>query len=212
MCETLIERILNKPIDSNSYVVYKNNCKSSLIIDPGTEDCSELICFIEKKRLMPELILLTHEHFDHIWGVEKLRKKYKCKLVASIECSDAIQHPKKNLSLFHNQKGFKCNKTDISFYREEISLFWNGCKTILFKTPGHSDGSICILIDDHLFTGDTIIRKTKTALKLPGGNKEKLINSIRKITSYSKQFDKVCPGHGESFSKEEFLENDYCPL
>ena len=80
-----IERILNKPIDSNCFVIHALGKHSCIIIDPGTEDCEDLIRFLKSKYLIPEYIFLTHEHFDHIWGIKKLKETYSCKLICSQE-------------------------------------------------------------------------------------------------------------------------------
>lgn len=198
-----VKRILNKPIDSNCFVIRKTEIRSCLVIDPGTEDCKELICYLEKKKITPEYIFLTHEHFDHIWGVERLRKIYGCKLIASNECSNAIINPKKNLSIFYDQIGFHCNKADLGFIDLLYDFMWHDQKVKFYKTPGHTIGSICVLIGRDLFTGDTLLQKNKTITKLPGGSTDKLINSIKLIYSLRNKFSKIYPGHGMEFSLEE---------
>ena len=70
----------NKPINSNCYILYNGYSNRCVIIDPGTKNCSNIIPFIKEKKLTPEYVILTHEHFDHIWGVNFLRKKYNIKL------------------------------------------------------------------------------------------------------------------------------------
>ena len=62
----------NQPIDSNCYVIYEEYHKSCIIIDPGTYGSKEVIKFIDSKNLIAEYVILTHEHFDHIWGVNAL--------------------------------------------------------------------------------------------------------------------------------------------
>jgi hydroxyacylglutathione hydrolase len=98
----LVERILNKPIDSNSFVIYTKENKSCILIDPGTEDSADLIFFIENNNLQPEFIFLTHEHFDHIWGVNKLKDIYNSRIVCSGDCASKIVDIKKNMSVFYN--------------------------------------------------------------------------------------------------------------
>lgn len=199
-----VERIPNKPIDSNSFVIYVQGRISCAIIDPGTEDCLNLIAFIESKKLKPEYVFLTHEHFDHIWGVNKLKDIYNCKIVCSNICSTRIIERKKNLSIFYNQIGFETYPADTILEKGNELIKWNGifCKFIV--TEGHSEASVCILIDNKLFTGDTIIKGKKTVTKLPGGSKPKLIVSISNLDNiFLGKHILIHPGHGESFWYDE---------
>jgi hydroxyacylglutathione hydrolase len=201
----LIERIPNKPIDSNCFVVYSTDDECCIIIDPGTEDCADLIGFIEDLNLKPEYILLTHEHFDHIWGVNRLKCIYKLKLVCSRDCAAMLIDKKKNMSVFYNQVGFETCPADILIEDINNQLEWN-CKHLEFiATRGHSEASICILIDNNLFTGDTIIRNNKTVVKLPGGNKNKLKDSLLLLDKkFLGKHLQIHSGHGESFWYDEF--------
>src|SRR4030042_1656752 len=114
-----------------------------------------------------------------------------------------IIDPKKNLSIFYNQIGFHCAKADQTFTESTYDLIWHDQKIEFFKTPGHTNGSICILLDSCLITGDTLLENTKTVTKLPEGNNEKLIKSIKLIYSLQGKFKKIFPGHGNDFTLEE---------
>ena len=204
-----IERITNKPIDSNSFVIYIQGRKSCVIIDPGTEDCSDLFEYIVLKGLFPEYIYLTHEHFDHIWGVNKLKEKYNCKIVCSSICSKRIIDKKKNMSIFYNQIGFETYPADILIENINKFIEWNGEFFEFIVTEGHTEASICILIDNNLFTGDTIVKNCRTVTKLPGGSKPKLIVSISNLDNifFGKQI-MIHSGHGESFWYDEKINQD----
>jgi glyoxylase-like metal-dependent hydrolase (beta-lactamase superfamily II) len=204
----LIQQIPNKPIDSNSYVVYKQETNACIIIDPGTEDSVDLIDFIKIKHLRPEYIFLTHEHFDHIWGVNKLRSIYKAKIVCSKICSLKIIDKKKNMSVFYNQIGFETFPADLIIEDINYQLIWNGENIKFIDVPGHTNASVCILIENNLFTGDTIIKNTKTVTKLPDGSKEKLIESFSLLeNSLKNRKIKIYSGHGPSFYYNEI--NNY---
>lgn len=201
-----IKKIINKPIDSNCYVLYTNKNRSCLVIDPGTEDCIKLLCFLNKHHLNPEYIILTHEHFDHIWGVNKLKDTFKCKIVCSKNCSEKIIDKKKNLSVFYNQIGFETYRADI-IVSNNSNFKWSDFPMEFLETPGHSNCCVCILIDNILFTGDTIIGGQKTVCKLPGGSKTKLKESLETISNkiYGKRI-MIYSGHGDSFLFSENYE------
>lgn len=82
--------------------------------------------FLDSEGLKPQYIILTHEHFDHCWGVTDLREKYsQVKFVCSTICSDAIQNLKKNYSVFYQQPGFEVASADIILDNISWTLGWN---------------------------------------------------------------------------------------
>lgn len=196
-------------ININSYVlIYKN---FSIVIDPNNID--EIEKAINGTKL--EYIFLTHEHFDHIMAVDKLREKYNAKLIAQKFTSNNIQSSSKNLSKFSeiifefmkkttNSKieEIIVNKADIE-YEDTYELYWHG-KVFFFKhTPGHSEGSSCICIDNFLFSGDSLFENVETSFL--GGKKTKL--EYCNITlPFFNSLDKnmiVFAGHYDSFILEK---------
>lgn len=201
----IIQRLNNFPINSNCFVVYTSKSENCIVIDPGSENCNELLDFFELKHLKPQFLFLTHEHFDHIWGVNRLKELFNPDLICSETCSEAIINKKKNMSLFYNQIGFETLPADRSVESMGCQMNCNGLPIEFILTKGHSLGSICIRIGNNLFTGDTIIKNLKTVTKLPGGNDVELKESINLLNSKFKTLNPlVYPGHGDCF-----LFNDY---
>jgi hydroxyacylglutathione hydrolase len=195
-----VKTVKNSPIDSNCYIVYQKENSRCLIIDPGTPDMEEVINFLIVQNLTPEYIILTHEHFDHIWGVTALLEYSDPIIIANKYCIESIKDPKKNLSLFYDQKGFFISKEVKSIELIGETLIWEKFVIKFISTPGHSDGSISILINENLFSGDLMINGLKTITKLPSGNKKKLLNSLKMVKcQFSSIKTLVYPGHGESF-------------
>jgi hydroxyacylglutathione hydrolase len=194
-----IKSFINRPVPSVCYLIYNNCFRDCIIVDPGNKDISELNQFINEKSLRPVYIILTHEHFDHIGGVEPLRELYSCKVISSEECSLSITDPKRNFSLFIDQIGFSTRPTEILIKESFILKFWNCFEILLIPTPGHSEGSICIAIEDILITGDKLLNNMRTVIKLPGGDKNKLLGSLKTIQAKFNGSTKIYPGHGEPF-------------
>ena len=203
-----IEKIKNNPIDSNCFIVYEQIGSDCLVIDAGSEDTSEIENFIGLNDLKPAYILLTHSHFDHVWSVDKLRKKYSCKLVCSQTCSENITNKKKNLSVFYNQVGFTLKQADI-IINDNFVLEWQNNKITFFETPGHSKCSICIKINNNLFTGDTAIKDLKTVTKIVGGSKKELKISLDKLSEFISENTLFFGGHGENFNAEKFRNSTF---
>lgn len=200
-----IIRIENTPVNSNCYLVFdKEAGNDCLIVDPGKEFPGEVEDYVGNEGLHPRLVILTHEHFDHISGCNFLIDKYNPLILCSHNCGIAIEDPKKNLSLFRDQKGFSVAGKKI-FIENIHSLFkWGQYDIQFLLTPGHTDCGISFHIDNHLFTGDTLIKDIKTVTKLYTGSRSDLQKSIDKINKLKSRGMIVYPGHGDSFELDSY--------
>ncbi len=205
--EILVERLLNFPIDSNCFIITKSGETECILVDPALGDGVQLESYLLQLKLRPRFIILTHEHYDHISSVQYLREQYGSQVIASAVCSENITDPKKNLSLFNDQKGFSCSRADIVLEDEVHKWRWFDVELLFLKTPGHSEGGICFFVEGNLFTGDTLLNEIKPVTKLPGGNKIKLENSIKMLLQRFSPSTIVFPGHGEIFELSALTEN-----
>lgn len=185
-----VYRFITDTFNSNSYIVeYKGEV---LVIDPGEKETKNVISWLNKKNKKPTYCLITHEHFDHNIGYNNLKEAFDFKTYCSLETKEAIANAKKNLSFYFKTP----TESEVINYSTKLPNFAK-----VFKTPGHSKGSLCFLVENNLFSGDTIIKKEFLVSKLPGGNKMQLQKSIEKIDEISKNINnlKVFPGHGDVF-------------
>lgn len=172
-------------------------------------------------------VLLSHEHFDHVSGLNKLSDycKSRCTVIASETCSERIQDAKSNMSLYAEVLAevaekpllepllpFICRAADITF-RDHYEFCWMGHNVEMFASPGHSAGSCCILVDDMLFAGDTVL-ENNLMVKFPGSSK-KLYRSVtvpllEKLLTGTLEPEKrvthVYPGHEDVMSPEVAVE------
>lgn len=196
-----VQSFVNHPVTSNCYVLFdKENGKDCIIIDPGSREEKSLILFLEKESLIPSYIILTHEHFDHCWGVNQLVARYHIPIVCSQLCAEAIKFEKRNCSVFYDNKAsFTIDSETISVESINNVLSFIGHEIWFYKTPGHTEASICFVVDHYLFTGDTLIKDMRPLTKLPTGSVVKLKESIRLIDSMKGYGYYVYPGHGDGF-------------
>ena len=201
-----IHQIINTPIPSNCFVLFdKAVGRDCIVVDPGSENNNHLYQYLEKEQLIPEYIILTHEHFDHCWGVNDIRDRYlSVKLVCSRICSDAIQSGKKNYSVFHQQPGFEIMPADIILDDIGWQLAWNGKEIKFYPAQGHSAAGIVFFIGNYVFTGDTLIKDIKTVTKLKTASKEKLKETLSMLEAEKGKGLVVCPGHGEMFELDDY--------
>ena len=198
------EFILSGKFQENCYIVYDDISKKAIIIDPG-QDGKKVITKIEKLNLKPELLINTHGHFDHTFSDDIIRQKYNIPLAIHKDDTEMLSDANKNFSTMIGNP-IIIDKADIIFEREEIKET-SFCKYSVIYTPGHSKGSVCILIDNTLFSGDTVFKNSIGRTDLYGGNEDELISSLQKIKKLP-QDTIICPGHGPFTTLKEELKNN----
>ena len=207
-----IHCIVNNPVTSNCFILSEKGHNNCLVVDPGTEDCKDLLTYLRKENLYPEYVILTHEHIDHIIGCKELKKHFFPKIVCSSVCEMYMRLPKYNLTKFSEQfegKSFLL-EADIAFKDMDFTLMWNGRKVHFFETQGHSLGSICFNIENDLFVGDTLIKGFKTTTALPGSSKEDLLVTFSWLLEhYDPVVTTVYSGHFEAFPMQDVMQEIY---
>ena len=201
-----IKRYVSELLCSNMYVVTENG--HALIIDPYDDITIGYGLKVDK-------ILLTHEHYDHISGVNEWKKVYGAPVLCSTECAKNIQNPRKNLAnlftvfcelqtwieLEKNPKvdaGYVCEADEV--FSNEMSFKWQEHKVKLFEMPGHSAGSIGIIIDEKIFfSGDSLMENFDIELRLPGGSKKKWESIGKPRLQKISDGMMVYPGHFQEF-------------
>ena len=199
-----IERFINELMTSNCYVVYDEDTKRCLVIDPASEKSIREIQFIEKKGLALDYIILTHEHTDHTWGVNALLEKFPLtKVICSELCKSALpKEAKVYFQLYYDDSNYSYNVKRVDCTTEELNwlLEWNEHNVQFIPTPGHSPGSVCIAIDNVVFGGDTLMPFKPFIKKRNGGSVEQFQKNIKKMEEMFSPSTMVYPGHGEKCS------------
>lgn len=188
------------PFQENSYLVWDSSGQG-FIIDPGCYDeveIDEIREDIALKNISPVAILLTHGHFDHIFGVEKLSGIYKIPIYMNEEDKIIVaQNP-----LFAQTFGLKTPSANFDTLpvREGDILNFGEIEFTVIATPGHTPGGVCYYDKNNkvLFTGDTLFAGSIGRTDFQGGDYDKLIVSIMdKLMGLDGDVD-ILPGHGPS--------------
>ena len=198
------EFILSGEFEVNCYIVYDEISKKAIIIDPG-QDGKKVIDKIEKLKLKPELLINTHGHFDHTYSDDIIRQKYNIPLAIHKDDTEMLSDANKNFSTIIGNPMI-IDKADIIFDKEETKET-SFCKYSIIYTPGHSKGSVCILINNVLFAGDTVFKNSIGRTDLYGGDYNELILSLQKLKKLSQDLI-ICPGHGPFTTLKEELKNN----
>ncbi|GIQ71024.1 MBL fold metallo-hydrolase [Xylanibacillus composti] len=188
-----IETFTLGPLATNAYLL-TNEEGRGIIIDPGVEPAA-LLKRIEKVDI--EAIVLTHAHFDHIGGVEAVRKQKQCPVYVHAAEADWLTDPKRNGSLLWPEIGgpIQCAPAEFELHHgQQLNLL--GTSFAVYHTPGHSPGSVSLLHEDKLFSGDVLFMMSVGRTDLPGGSTKELYSSIHDILFKLDEKTEVFPGHG----------------
>lgn len=182
------------PLQTNCYILTDDARTRGIVIDPGMNPAALL------KRVEPlaiEAILLTHAHFDHIGGVDELRKRKGCPVYLHPLEADWLTTPKKNGSLNWPEIGGPIATEPAEYdLADGMTLHFLGETFRVFHTPGHSPGSCSFLTGSHLFGGDVLFRLSVGRTDLNGGSSNALMNSIHGVLFELDDDIRVYPGHG----------------
>lgn len=206
----IVQCITDKLFGVNSYFVAEaGHC---ILIDPV--DIQQISSIFADNAV--DFAILTHEHYDHILGINELKQKYGTKVLCGMKAMEALSDPKRNMSRYQEYivqflpfgnggitgEDYICCADDV--LEDEQIIQWQGHEIQIKETPGHSIGSIVILIDrQFLFSGDIVFKDYPTATRLPGGSSKAFARITEPWLDSLPQELTVYPGHTEPFPLKE---------
>ncbi len=192
-----VDRLVLGDFETNCYVLRSSSqAQRCIIIDTGL-DVVPLTVFLDRHKLTPEALVITHGHVDHIAGADTLRKKFPAmttyihKLDAKL-LSDAVG----NLSLMTGDS-FIAEKADCIVEKDD-EIDRAGIRLRVMHTPGHTPGGMCLYCeqDGVIFVGDTLFAGSIGRTDFPGGDMGKLVEGIKQKLLILPEKTVVYPGHG----------------
>lgn len=199
MDELIVECVVCPPIYNNTYILHLGGGIGCIVIDPSG-DGEEIIARIQKQELCVELILLTHGHYDHISSLNNLIAHAHAP-IAIHECdAEMLCDCTLNLSCYEADAVVASKCADKLLHDGDI-IEAAGIEIKVLHTPGHSRGSCCFIVENLLFTGDTLFRLGAGRTDLGGGNTQQLIDSLQKLFNLEGDYT-VLPGHMKSSTLE----------
>lgn len=184
----------NATIYTNMYVVADEKTKEGILID-AAGGIDKIYNYVENMNIKLKYVILTHCHGDHIAGLKELRKNYpRIKVVINEDDKVGLTDDTINLCSF---LGLPENyiEADILVKDGDIIEF-GGLKATIIHTPGHTAGSMSILIKDAVFTGDTMFKRVYGRTDLKTGSEREIMWSIKDKLLKLPDNTIVYPGHG----------------
>ena len=189
------------PLMTNCYLVGDENEKVCAVVDPGGSP-DRVIAMIERSGLTPTAIFLTHGHYDHVRGIPGLLQKYPD---LPVYCHDkeicAAENTTESFFLPHTGKNQRT-------YSEGDVVQIGSLSFRVLHTPGHSGGSVVLLVEDLMLCGDTLFAGSMGRCDLPGGDENAMCTSLRRLAALDGNY-KVLPGHGQASTLDR--ERNYNP-
>lgn len=180
---------------TNCYLVWGEGSDTCAVIDPGY-DPQAVLLQAKKQGKTIGAILLTHGHFDHVGGVREIAAETGC---AVYLCAEDLSMPAQFTAgtLYYTHT-----------YAEGDVLDLAGLTFRVLHTPGHTPGSVCLCVEDTMFSGDTLFRDSCGRTDLPGGSWTEILKSLKRLKEMETDYA-VYPGHGQSTTL--FEEKKYNP-
>lgn len=187
-----IEKFVLGVLSTNSYVVSDEN-KNAVIFDCGVYSAT-ISSYIEENELNLKKILLTHSHFDHMGGCAQLQEQTGAPVYIHEAEEDSLNDGDKNLANAFPFSSFEKVK-DYRTIADGDVIEVGAMRFKVMHTPGHSKGSVCYIIEDVIFAGDTVFEGSVGRTDNYGGNQAEQKQSLKRLIELDGDYKLLC-GHG----------------
>lgn len=172
-------------LGTNCYFLCDEAACVCAVIDPGAAG-EKIAAFAAERGFAIDKILLTHAHFDHVGGLSALHTAAPDAPIF-VHALDTDEH----LNMSHGKLVY----THTYVEGDEIAV--GNLRVRVLHTPGHTQGSVCLMVENAIFTGDTLFAGSCGRTDFAGGSSEQMFASLKRLGQMAGDFD-IYPGHGEA--------------
>ncbi len=187
-----IQTVVYGKLDNNNHILSVDN--DVVIIDAGAP-AQELFPYVEGKNVKG--ILITHAHYDHIQYLKELLDAFNCKAYMHKNAVSKLKNSDLNVSYFDTPFTLDIDDSKIEVVGEGDKLNLLKDEITVIELPGHSDCGLGFVINNTLFSGDTLFANTYGRTDLPTSSSLQMRNSLKRLFSDYFGFELYC-GHGQS--------------
>jgi glyoxylase-like metal-dependent hydrolase (beta-lactamase superfamily II) len=188
---------------TNCHVVFCHVTGKAVIIDPGSDEQQEterILKFIDENALKPTLVINTHGHPDHTCGNATFKKAFNIPILVHKKDEHMFGMHGKAIA---QSLGFSNCSPQADRYLEDGNVVSFGNENLkVIHTPGHTCGSICLLGQNEIFTGDTLFAGSIGRTDFPESSEKDMTQSLKKLASLPDCLA-VFPGHGPTTTMGE---------
>ncbi len=189
---------------TNCYVLATGPGEPCLIVDPGQESIDGVHDILREHRLMPAAVLLTHGHIDHVWSVAPLTTEFEVPALIHADDRYRLADPagssfsaarEQLLAMTRNALELT-EPSEVRVFTDDEDLSIAGISLRARHAPGHTEGSSVFELPEVMFSGDLLFAGSIGRTDLPGGNHDRMIESLRRVVLTADDEVTVLPGHG----------------
>lgn len=187
-----IERLVVGPLDTNCYILKSG--EELAVIDPGG-DSDEIVARAKKLGGTVKYVIDTHGHIDHIAANREVVEATGAELLVHELDAVMLTGPDRNLSSMMGMP--VASPAATRTLREGDKVKVGEEEMVVYHTPGHTPGGICLIGDGFAFTGDTLFVDSIGRVDFPGGSEPRMMASLQRLQGLLKRDMMLYPGHGE---------------
>ena len=184
-------------LSTNCYLVWSERTLEAVVVDPGfdsDDDAEKILSAVTEKRLRVRFVLNTHGHPDHTSGNGYIKTATGASILIHESDAEMLSESGKRLAALF---GFRVVSPTADGYLVDGRIVRFGEANLrVLHTPGHSPGSVCLLGDNCVFSGDTLFAGSVGRVDLPGGSGAELLRSLRERLACLREELVLYPGHG----------------
>lgn len=191
----MIQSVTAGLVSTNCYLLIDEKTKLGALIDCPCD--SQVIDDMVENAGLERLqyILLTHGHYDHIMGLEKMKERTGAEILIHEQDAPCLLDAMKSLAVFRGCSHPACPADRLLRDGDTVTLGTLDIQVV--HTPGHTLGGVCFVVEDAIFSGDTLFFETVGRTDLPGGSYAVTLESLRKLDALPGDY-KIYPGHGRT--------------
>ncbi len=188
----IIKQVVTGLLEVFCYILGCEETREAVIIDPGGDE-EQLLDLVNGMNLTVKYIINTHNHPDHVCGNARIKQATGAQVVMHED--DHKFFNKTEPSAWSGQFGFPRPPPPDRLVRDNDIIHFGRHELTVIHTPGHSPGSICLLGEGNLFTGDSLFVGAAGRVDIPGGDFNTQMNSLAEKIVPLPEETIVWPGH-----------------